>query len=66
MTENSNPFLFEQDVGENIQEALDRLLLFPHDERLITLARESAKNLHSVIPVEERKEKINTTVSPVH
>lgn len=70
MTEDSNPFLFDQDVGDNIQEALDRLLLFPHDERLVTLARESAKNLHSFIPVEERREKINSTVSklllPLH
>lgn len=65
MSEDSNPFLFEQDVGDNIQEALDRLLLFPHDERLVTLARESAKNLHSIIPVEERKEKINSTVSKI-
>ncbi|KAK8407605.1 hypothetical protein O3P69_002273 [Scylla paramamosain] len=63
LTEASNPFLFDQDVGDNIQEALDRLLLFPHDERLVTLARESAKNLHCYVPVEERREKINSTVS---
>ncbi|XP_045131499.1 PDZ domain-containing protein 8-like isoform X9 [Portunus trituberculatus] len=63
LTEASNPFLFDQDVGDNIQEALDRLLLFPHDERLVTLARESAKNLHSYVPVEERREKINSTLA---
>lgn len=63
MSEDSNPFLFDQDVGDNIQEALDRLLLFPHDERLVTLARESARNLHSFIPLEERKEKINSTLA---
>lgn len=65
MSEDTNPFLFDQDVGDNIQEALDRLLLFPHDERLVTLARESARNLHSFIPLEERKEKINSTVSKI-
>ncbi|KAK8407600.1 hypothetical protein O3P69_002273 [Scylla paramamosain] len=63
LTEASNPFLFDQDVGDNIQEALDRLLLFPHDERLVTLARESAKNLHCYVPVEERREKINSTLA---
>lgn len=65
MSEDTNPFLFDQDVGDNIQEALDRLLLFPHDERLVTLARESARNLHSFVPLEERKEKINSTVSKI-
>ena len=65
MTEASNPFLFDQDMGDNIQEALDRLLLFPHDEHLVTLAKESAKNLHCYIPVEERREKINSTVSKI-
>ncbi|KAG0726676.1 PDZ domain-containing protein 8 [Chionoecetes opilio] len=63
LTETSNPFSIDQDVGDNIQEALDRLLLFPHDERLVTLARESAKNLHSFVPVRERKEKINATLT---
>lgn len=63
LTEDSNPFLFDQDGEDNIQEALDRLLLFPHDERLVTLARESAKNLHSYVPVEERREKINSTLA---
>ena len=65
LIEPSNPFLFDQDVGDNIQEALDRLLLFPHDENLVTLARESAKNLHSYVPIQERIEKINSTVSKI-
>ncbi|XP_053629012.1 PDZ domain-containing protein 8 isoform X2 [Cherax quadricarinatus] len=63
LSESSNPFVVDWDGGDSIQSVLDRLLLFPHDERLVTLARESAKDLHSVLPGPERTEKINATLA---
>ncbi|XP_069191633.1 PDZ domain-containing protein 8-like isoform X1 [Procambarus clarkii] len=63
LSENSNPFLVNWDGGDSIQAVLDRLLLYPHDERLVTLARDSAKDLHSLLPGPERTAKINATLA---
>ncbi|KAG7169249.1 PDZ domain-containing protein 8-like isoform X3 [Homarus americanus] len=63
LSENSNLFVVDWDEGDSIQSVLDRLLLFPHDERLVTLARDSAKDLHSHLPGPERMEKINETLA---
>lgn len=62
LSEGANPFVIDTDEGDTVETVLDRLLLFPHDERLVTLARESAKDLHSVLPGAERRERINLTV----
>ncbi|XP_071530417.1 uncharacterized protein Pdzd8 [Panulirus ornatus] len=63
LSESSNPFVVDWDKGDNIQSVLDRLMGFPHDERLVTLARDSAKDLHSLLPEPERTEKINETLA---
>ncbi|KAK4299670.1 hypothetical protein Pmani_028064 [Petrolisthes manimaculis] len=60
--EGSNPFVIELDEGDTIQGALDRLLSLPHDERLVTLARDSARDLHSLLPTHQRIAKINQTL----
>lgn len=62
LSEGANPFVIDTDEGDTVETVLDRLLLFPHDERLVTLARESAKDLHSVLPGAERRERINLTL----
>ncbi|XP_047495441.1 PDZ domain-containing protein 8-like isoform X2 [Penaeus chinensis] len=62
LSEGANPFVIDTDEGDTVGSVLDRLLLFPHDERLVTLARESAKDLHSVLPGAERRERINLTL----
>ncbi|XP_042870320.1 PDZ domain-containing protein 8-like isoform X1 [Penaeus japonicus] len=62
LSEGVNPFVVDTDEGDTVETVLDRLLLFPHDERLVTLARESAKDLHSVLPGAERRERINLTL----
>ncbi|KAK3853161.1 hypothetical protein Pcinc_040287 [Petrolisthes cinctipes] len=61
--EGSNPFVVEWDDGDTIQGALDRLLLLPHDERLVTMARDSARDLHSLLPTHQRITKINQTLT---
>ncbi|XP_064104198.1 PDZ domain-containing protein 8-like [Macrobrachium nipponense] len=62
ISEGINPFVVDFNEGDSIESVLDRLLLYPHDENLVTLARESAKDLYSALPVEERREKINSTL----
>ncbi|XP_066937776.1 PDZ domain-containing protein 8 isoform X2 [Macrobrachium rosenbergii] len=62
ISEGTNPFVVDFNEGDSIESVLDRLLLYPHDENLVTLARESAKDLYSALPGEERREKINSTL----
>lgn len=55
----ANPF--EMDYDEEVGEAiLDRLVLYQHDERLLALARDSAKDLYKHLQPEQRREKISS------
>ncbi|XP_068221244.1 PDZ domain-containing protein 8-like isoform X3 [Palaemon carinicauda] len=62
ISEGTNPFVVDFGEGDSIESVLDRLLLYPHDENLVTLARESAKDLYSALSGEERREKIDSTL----
>ncbi|XP_076061175.1 PDZ domain containing 8 isoform X2 [Oratosquilla oratoria] len=55
-----NPFHIDDDNFDGIEVALDRIAMYPHDERLITMARESAKDLYSNIAGSQRSKKINS------
>ena len=57
-----NPFSLEDDDEDCVEAVLDRLLMFPHDERLLSLARDSASQLFSELEQQERHEKLTITV----
>ncbi|CAL4067440.1 unnamed protein product [Meganyctiphanes norvegica] len=61
----ANPFEMDYDREEETEEVLDRLLLYQHDERLLSLARDSAKDLYKQLQSEQRRAKISSMLEQV-